>query len=136
MIKNILLNLYKCLELIVKLAIFCILSLWFGYDFIIVFLMPLYMLIIYGCVMAGCLLSLLVIIFFRKHKMSYFYFAVFLGIYIVLFLYAPPVVEQHLADRCIDSGHGVWDYQEHRCRQDCLKWTTEQGCIPLPKEQR
>lgn len=36
-------------------------------------------------------------------------------------------------DNCLDMGN-VWDYQEHRCRQDCLKWTAEQGCVPLSKE--
>lgn len=35
-------------------------------------------------------------------------------------------------DTCLDMGQGVWDYDQNRCRSDCLKWTKETGCVPLP----
>ena len=38
------------------------------------------------------------------------------------------------AGTCFDLG-GVWDGNEKRCRCDCLKWTAESGCIPLPDGQ-
>lgn len=31
-------------------------------------------------------------------------------------------------ENCIDFGY-VWDYDEHRCRQDCRKWDKELGCL-------
>jgi hypothetical protein len=34
-------------------------------------------------------------------------------------------------DFCLDTAHGVWDYDQKRCRQDCLKWTEREKCIPL-----
>ena len=34
-------------------------------------------------------------------------------------------------DSCLDSGKGVWDYDQKRCRHDCLKWTEREKCIPL-----
>jgi len=35
--------------------------------------------------------------------------------------------------QCLSEEHGVWDYEQNICRHDCLKWTEEEGCIPLPK---
>ena len=32
---------------------------------------------------------------------------------------------------CLSEAHGVWDYDQNICRHDCLKWTKEDGCIPL-----
>lgn len=37
-------------------------------------------------------------------------------------------------DSCLDSGN-VWDYQENRCRNDCLAWNETNGCIKLTTEQ-
>ena len=32
---------------------------------------------------------------------------------------------------CLESGQGVWDYEQNICRHDCLRWTKEEGCISL-----
>ncbi len=37
-------------------------------------------------------------------------------------------------DRCLDNGN-VWDYQENRCREDCLVWNKINGCIKMTAEQ-
>lgn len=37
-------------------------------------------------------------------------------------------------DSCLDSGD-VWDYEQNICRNDCLKWSKDFGCIKLTKEQ-
>ncbi|MBQ8466038.1 MAG: hypothetical protein IJ545_08535 [Alphaproteobacteria bacterium] len=37
-------------------------------------------------------------------------------------------------DRCLDNGN-VWDYQDNRCRDDCLTWNRINGCIKLTVEQ-
>ncbi len=34
---------------------------------------------------------------------------------------------------CLEMG-GVWDDDLKICRYDCLKWTKEDGCIPLPDD--
>lgn len=35
---------------------------------------------------------------------------------------------------CLDSGN-IWDYQENRCREDCLSWNKINGCIKMTPEQ-
>ncbi len=37
-------------------------------------------------------------------------------------------------EACLDDGK-VWDYAENRCRNDCLKWGKEYGCIKLTPKQ-
>ena len=37
-------------------------------------------------------------------------------------------------DTCLDNGQ-VWDYQKNICRDDCLIWKKEFGCIKLTPEQ-
>ena len=37
-------------------------------------------------------------------------------------------------DTCVDNGQ-VWDYQNNICRDDCLIWKKEFGCIKLTPEQ-
>ncbi len=37
------------------------------------------------------------------------------------------------AGDCIDNG-GVWDYNQKRCRNDCLTWKRKFGCIPLESD--
>ena len=38
-------------------------------------------------------------------------------------------------ETCLDNGQ-VWDYQKNVCRDDCLIWKKEFGCIQLTPEQR
>jgi len=35
---------------------------------------------------------------------------------------------------CLDNGN-VWDYQENRCREDCLVWNKINGCVKMTTEQ-
>ena len=37
-------------------------------------------------------------------------------------------------DTCLDGGN-VWDYDENRCREDCLNWNKVNGCIKLNAQQ-
>ena len=37
-------------------------------------------------------------------------------------------------DSCLDSGN-VWDYNENRCREDCLIWNKINGCIKMTEQQ-
>ncbi len=34
---------------------------------------------------------------------------------------------------CLDAD-GIYDHNRKECRYDCLKWTKEEGCIPLPDD--
>ena len=36
-------------------------------------------------------------------------------------------------DTCRDGG-GVWDYDEDRCREDCLLWNDKYGCVQMTPE--
>ena len=38
------------------------------------------------------------------------------------------------AGACLDAGK-VWDYEQKQCRDDCLAWQPEFGCISLTSEQ-
>ena len=38
-------------------------------------------------------------------------------------------------DTCIDGG-SVWDYDEHRCRDDCLTFVKGKGCIYMHQAYR
>lgn len=35
---------------------------------------------------------------------------------------------------CLSEGHGVWDADRQECRQDCLTWRKDIGCIPITEE--
>lgn len=111
-----------------KIVVFVALSLWFVYDGVITFFAAWYVWILYVCMMLGCLLSLLGTIISKAQKISYISFILFFLGYILMFFYSSAIVEQHGVNRCLDSGRGVWDYNEHRCRTDCWKWDQEHGC--------
>ena len=38
-----------------------------------------------------------------------------------------------LVDTCRDGGD-VWDYDEDRCRDDCLLWNDKYGCVQMTPE--
>ncbi len=38
-----------------------------------------------------------------------------------------------LVDTCRDGGD-VWDYDEDRCREDCLLWNDKYGCVQMTPE--
>lgn len=44
------------------------------------------------------------------------------------------VVENRRINACMQNAM-VWDYDEHRCREDCLKWGEGFGCIKLTAEE-
>lgn len=50
-------------------------------------------------------------------------------LYIIFYVHSCQMV-----DSCLDLG-GVWDDNEKRCRNDCLTWQKNYGCIKLTPEQ-
>ncbi len=38
-------------------------------------------------------------------------------------------------DMCFDDGN-VWDYDEDRCRDDCLLWNDKYGCVQMTPEYK
>ena len=36
--------------------------------------------------------------------------------------------------RCLSEDGGVWDEERQECRQDCLTWSWETGCVPITEE--
>ncbi len=57
--------------------------------------------------------------FYFGEYLVFFILGVVLGLYICGFA----------KDHCLDSGKGVWDYNERRCRTDCWKWDDKLGCL-------
>lgn len=86
-----------------------------------------YLLIFYILNALICLFSFIGTFFAKYRKTSYFIFLGSLLIYLTLNC-IPQVSDKLNADKCLDNGHGVWDYKEHRCRTDCWRWTFEKGC--------
>ena len=127
-IENFIVNIAK---LTLKIAIFLLLLVFFAVDFFIAFSITEYSFIIYGIVMVICLTSFAATFFASIRKVSYIIFAISFIIYLLMFFYYPPIVERQAIDRCFDSGSGVWDYNEHRCRADCWKWDKEHGCYNI-----
>lgn len=67
------------------------------------------------------------------HYISHiFWFFIYIGaaIYIAIFLYFILDVK----GSCASDGD-VWDSDENRCRDDCLTWHQNYGCIKLTPEQ-
>ena len=120
---------------LLKLAILTIFLLWFTYDSVIVSPMQnIYVLIFYESLMLINIIALAVTLFKKNNRKVYLVFVLSLAAYILSYFYLIPVVEQHGADRCLDSGRGVWDYNRHECRQDCLTWNKDVGCVPITEE--
>ena len=36
--------------------------------------------------------------------------------------------------QCLSEGQGVWDADRRECRQECLTWREDIGCVPITKE--
>ena len=96
-------------------------------DWMIVQSIPRQILNIYGLVMFVCLASFGLTIFPKIKKICYIIFFISLTIYVYMYNFIDNIKEQHLIDGCMDMGN-VWDYDEHRCRADCWRWTPENKC--------
>ena len=62
-------------------------------------------------------------------KKSIYFLFLFIGIIIITYFSRYVQI-----DICNDKGL-VWDYEQNRCRNDCLKWGHEYGCIQLTHEE-
>ncbi len=122
----------QTLQYIRQAFIKCILSIFLilvmGVDYYIVRDVNQYILYTYLGVMFVCLCSLFLTLFSKIKKISYLICVISFIIYLVMGK-IPAIKEAHDADACLDSGHGVWDYDEHRCRSDCYHWSKERGCL-------
>ena len=121
-------SIFRAFTVLITMVIFLFLSLFMVIDFVIVFPMNKYILFFYGTVMLVCLFSLLGTMFAKFCKVCYVAFFVSFTVYLAMYHFNTAVIDEHGADRCLDSGRGVWDYQEHRCRTDCWHWSWEKGC--------
>lgn len=114
-------------KIFIKLFILFILFVLMGIDWVIVQSIPKSILYSYGFVMFVCLASLGLTILPKIRKLCYILFLISLTIYICMYNFVPDIKEQHLIEKCMDMSN-VWDYNEHRCRTDCWRWTDEKGC--------
>ncbi len=87
-----------------------------------------YILYTYAGVMFVCISSLFFSIFAKLKRIYHLIFIISFAFYL-LFRQIPEIKEAYNADACLDSGRGVWDYDEHRCRTDCYHWSKEKGCL-------
>jgi len=115
-------------RIVIKLFGILVLAVVAGIDVLIVYDEGSYWFWIYATVVAVCIGALLVSFFVKIRKQAYIVFVVSLVMVISMAWLVPDIREQHGASACLDSEHGVWDYDEHRCRTDCWRWTRENGC--------
>ncbi len=81
-------------------------------------------------------IGLLVVAAFCLIKNKHLVSALLHGIGVAIFAYVLVKNPYFLAeDTCLDAGN-VWDDDEKRCRDDCLKWNKDYGCIQITQEQR
>ena len=122
-------NILKIIIIFTKITIFVLLLLLMGIDFVIVLGINKYLLYLYGLIMLVCLFSFLGTMFSKIRKICYIVFILNFNIYIAMYNFNIEIKDAHGIDKCLDSGQGVWDYQEHRCRADCWHWSWEKGCM-------
>ncbi len=111
----------------VKSFILLALTLCISIDVLLTIGISQYLLIFYILNALICLFSFIGTFFSKYRQISYLIFLGSLLIYLIL-NGIPQVSDKFNADKCLDSGIGVWDYNEHRCRTDCWRWTFEKGC--------
>ena len=110
-----------------------ILGVWFDWMFTSFLPINIYLLSFYALVMAVCLIAFVLTFFAKIRKISYIIFFCSFGGYVAL-NFIPEIKDKFSIDACLDAGHGVWDYNEHRCRTDCWHWSKETGCEKIETE--
>ena len=89
-----------------------------------------YLLFIYFTSLIACVVSIGLTIFPKLSKLSYMVF--FLSLIVFLLLDNSSPIKDSI--NCSAIEHGTWDYTLNICRQDCLTWDKELGCVPVTKE--
>ena len=69
----------------------------------------------------------------KYRKIAYIVWGMALVVFILMGKYVPEIKEQHDIDACMDSGK-VYDPIQKICRDDCLTWSKETGCVPIQKK--
>lgn len=69
----------------------------------------------------------------KYRKIAYIVWGMALVVFILMGKYVPEIKEQHDIDACMDSGK-VYDPVQKICRDDCLTWSKETGCVPIQKK--
>ncbi len=118
----------QTLLLLFKFFIWLCLSGVMAMDYVILYGINPKLLYTYKLLMFVCSISFLGTFFPKIRKICYIIFTISFTVYI-LFHWLPEIKEGYDADACLDSGRGVWDYDEHRCRTDCYHWSREKGCL-------
>ena len=121
-------KLYILSSIFGKLLISFILSICFMSDYLEIENLDNHMVYLSYFLAFACLLCLLGTFIQKIRKISYILAISFFIIYLSLQHFVPSFKEAHQSMACLESGHGVWDYKEHRCRTDCWRWTYEKGC--------
>ena len=124
------LNILKIIIItLVKLFILALMFVWFCYDFIITLPEFDFAILIYIITMLTCIISFVCSFVNKIKKTSYIIFLFSLLLYVLMNIFSVSVTDSHNADRCLDSGNGVYDFEQHKCRTDCWHWSKEKGCL-------
>ncbi len=115
----------------ITLILFSILCYFFAMKLFVIFIgtMNIAITILSIMMMELCLFLILLSMCREVRKKSYIVFAICFGLCVLISFFLPSYSVSDEMDYCLDIAHGVWDSEQGRCRQDCIKWTHEKGCI-------
>ncbi len=81
-----------------------------------------------------CLFSLLLSLRRSVRKKARIIFGITFLLFVLSLLYTLFFTDANIIDACYDVEHGVWDYEQRRCRTDCQTWNWQDKCVPLSGE--
>lgn len=76
------------------------------------------------------LISFVVCCFVKRNKICCAILLLSLFGSLAMYNFNEEIVLANKKDSCLDSGL-VWDGEQKRCRNDCLTWRLDTGCVPL-----
>lgn len=120
-------------KILLKLLVLIILAVGFAVEYINTAEINSYLRYTYIFVMFVCSFSFL-FTFIKKYRQIAYIVFILSFMSFLLMGRIPAIKLIHDSIACLEAEKGVWDYTLNICRQDCLTWDKELGCIPVTKE--
>ena len=116
------------IKILLKLIVLSFFTFGFILSYIDIYGINKYLQYSYGLIMLVCLCSFLGSFYGRWRKWSYIIFFSTLAAFFMMNR-IPEIKQRYDSITCLETGRGVWDGNEHRCRADCVTWNAKDGCV-------
>ena len=120
-------------KILFKLLVLITLTVGFGVEYINTKEINPYLRYAYILVMFVCSFSFL-FTFIKKYRQIAYIVFILSFMSFLLMGKIPAIKLIHDSIACLEAERGVWDNTLNICRQDCLTWDKELGCVPVTKE--